>query len=203
MTRPSNFAIVFDTETTGLIENGARPLKDQPHIIELTALRIDLNDFAFGVHDNDWPGDRDKMIEEAPMFTSLFNFRGITEETTRITGITQDLVDLAPSFASKSYELAEFVHGSRWLVGHNLSYDRDMLAIELRRLDILLKFPWPMKHLCTVEATENKEGFRLGLNDLHEKLIGMRFNEHHRSEPDTRATARIFVELVRRRMVRV
>jgi DNA polymerase III epsilon subunit-like protein len=204
MTVPSdNFAVVFDTETTGLIENSAIPLKSQPHIIELTAVKIDLNAGAFCVADEDWPGDRDKLLADAPMFTSLFHFSKITEETTSITGITQDMVNLAPPFASKVKELQSFFFGSRIMVGHNLSYDRDMLAIELRRLDMVTQFPWPPRHICTVEATEPLEGFRLGLNDLHEKLLGVRFSEHHRSEPDTRATARCFMELVRARKVRV
>jgi DNA polymerase III epsilon subunit-like protein len=48
-----------------------------------------------------------------------------------------------------------------------------------------------------VEESETLTGFRLGLNDLHERLTGARFHEHHRAEPDTRATARCFLHLVR------
>lgn len=196
-------AIVFDTETTGLIENSAIPLKGQPHIIELCALKIDLDEFPFTVADEDWPGDRDKALEEAPMFSSLFHHGKLEEETTQITGITQELVNLAPSLTSMFPAMQQFFLGATHLVGHNLSFDRDMLDIECRRLSASQQFPWPPKHICTVEATEIVEGFRLGLNDLHEKLVGMRFSEHHRAEPDTRATARCFVEIVRRGMVKL
>lgn len=205
MTVPSNRqAIVFDTETTGLIENSAIPLKRQPHIIELTALQINLDAITVGEKPGPgWPEYRDELVASAPMFSSLFYHGKLPEETTGITGITQEMVNLAPPFASKFRDLQHFFFGTTTLVGHNLSFDRDMLSLELRRLDAPCRFPWPPRHICTVEATENMKGFRLGLNDLHEELIGIRFSEHHRSEPDTRATARCFVELVQRGIVRV
>lgn len=192
-------AVVFDTETTGLIENGAIPLKRQPHIIELCAVKIDLtpNCFRGAGSDEEWRSWRDNHLAQAPMFTSLFHHPKLPEETESITGISQDMVNLAPQFASKLRELQSFFFGTSIMVGHNLSYDRDMLAMELRRLDAQYKFPWPPRHICTVEATENEEGYRIGLNDLHERLTGVRFSEHHRAEPDTRATARCFMELVR------
>lgn len=196
-------AIVFDTETTGLIDNSAKPLKDQPHIIELCAVKIDLDNGAFYVHDDDWPGDRDKLLAAAPVYSSLFYHPKLPEDTPKITGITQDMVNLAPQFPNELRKLQAFFLGATHLVGHNLSYDRDMLAIELKRLDMAEQFPWSPKHICTVEMTETLKGYRLGLNDLHEELTGARFNEHHRAEPDTRATARCFVEIVRRGMIRL
>ena len=204
MTAPSepDWAVVFDTETTGLIDNSAIPLKQQPHIIELTAIKLDLRCLAWRCAEADWPGERDRLLKEAPMFTSLFYHKQLPDDTLRITGITQEMVNTAVPFASKVRELQSFFLGTRCMVGHNLSYDRDMLAIELRRLAMEYQFPWPPKHICTVEATETLDGFRLGLNDLHEKLTGVRFSEHHRAEPDTRATARVFMELVRRGVIR-
>lgn len=199
-------AIVFDTETTGLIENSAIPLKQQPHIIELCAIEIDLNPelFCWGCDDDHWPEARDKLLSEAPMFSSLFNpGTKIEEETTKITGITGEMLLTAIPFASKIKEMQRFFLGATHMVGHNLSFDRDMLAIELKRLNMECQFPWPPRHICTVEQTETIEGYRLGLNDLHEKLTGARFNEHHRAEPDTRATARCFVELVRQGIIRI
>lgn len=191
-------AVVFDTETTGLIDNSAIPLKRQPHIIELCALQLDLDEFHRQQSLVGWTTEGiHKFVQDAPMFTSLFHHPKLPEETEGITGISQEMVNLAPQFAAKFRELQEFYHGTRYMVGHNLSYDRDMLHIELRRLDAACRFPWPIRHICTVEATETEEGFRIGLNDLHERLTGVRFSEHHRAEPDTRATARCFLHLVR------
>ena len=184
------FAVVFDTETTGLIENTAIPLKSQPHIIELCAVKLRL------------PPDGEP--EEVGMFSSLFHpgFK-VEEETTKITGITNDMLLTAVPFASKLRELQRFFFGTHIMVGHNLPYDRDMLHIELRRLQMEYKFPWPPRHLCTVELSETLKGFRLGLNDLHEELLGVRFSEHHRAEPDTRATTRCFIELIKKGLVRL
>lgn len=201
------YAVVFDTETTGLIDNSAKPLKDQPHIIELTALKIDVNEVTACnpqfMSDEEWPAVRDKLLADAPMFTSLFYHAKLPDDTEKITGISQEMVNLAPPFASRLSELQRFFLGTRIMVGHNLSYDRDMVQIELRRLNAECRFPWPPRHICTVEATEGEEGFRLGLNILHERLFGMPFNEHHRAEPDTRATARCFMELVRLGRIKV
>ncbi len=174
-----NDVIIFDTETTGLIKNSAMPLKSQPHIIELFALRLDPD------------------LNEVGSWHSMFHFANLTEETTRITGITQDDLKEAPSFAQMAGGLSEFFLGTRTAVAHNLSYDRDMLAIELRRLALEYNFPWPVRHLCTVEQSETLTGFRLNLGDIHERLCGYRFDAAHRAENDVRANHRVLVELVK------
>ena len=183
-------AIVFDTETTGLIDNCAIPLKSQPHIIELCAIKLVI--------------DRETrdVVDEA-MWESLFHHGPLKEETTKITGITTEMVADAPAFASKVDEMADFFLGAQAMVGHNLSYDRDMLEIELKRLARQTSFPWAPRHICTVEESETLTGFRLGLNDLHERLMGHRFNEHHRAKPDTQATARCFIKLVQQGVIRL
>lgn len=177
--------IIYDTETTGLIQNSAIPLKSQPHIIELFALRL----------------NRD--LEEVGSWHSLFHQPKLSEETTKITGITVDDLREAPKFAQMAGGLADFWMGTRTIVGHNLSYDRDMLAIELRRIGMEYRFPWAPEHICTVEASETLTGFRLNLGDLHERLCGYRFKEAHRAENDVRATHRVLVELAKKGIVRL
>lgn len=178
--------IIYDTETTGLIKNSAIPLKNQPHIIELFALRV----------------NRD--LEEVGVWHSLFKPPApLSEETTRITGITDADLAEAPRFATMAGGLSEFFLGARTMIGHNLSYDRDMLAIELRRIGLEYRFPWCPEHICTVEASETLTGFRLNLGDLHERLCGYRFAEAHRAENDVRATHRVLKGLVEKGVVRL
>lgn len=200
----SRTAIVFDTETTGLIENSAVPLKSQPHIIELHAIKLDLDELN-RIKSLDGLTDETiaKYVAGSEEWTSLFHFKGISPDTTKITGIDQEMVNDAPKFATMATGLGMFFLGAEMAVGHNLSFDRDMLDIELRRLSRAQQFPWPPIHVCTVEASETMTGFRLGLNDLHERLTGQRFNEHHRAAPDTRATARCFVHLIREGVIRL
>ena len=49
-------------------------------------------------------------------------------------------------------------------VGHNITYDHDMVNIEFSRLNIVLNWP---KLLCTIEQTMYLKGGRIGLTDLH------------------------------------
>ena len=176
--------IIFDTETTGLIQNMAVPLKQQPHIIELYALRLD-----------------DRNLEPVNEWHSLFHVKELSDEVVDITHITLDMLKDAPPFINKVFELANFFLGERIMIGHNLSYDRDMLAIELKRLDMVMRFPWPQRHICTVEATESLLGYRMSLSALHEHLFGTGFKEAHRAANDVEATARCVRELVSRGVI--
>lgn len=178
--------IIFDTETTGLIANSAIPLKQQPQIIELFALKLD-----------------GQTLEDKGEWHSLFWVKEVPEEVVKITSITTEMLRDAPKFAMMVPSLTDFFLGTRRAVGHNLSYDRDMLAIELRRLDLHYKFPWPPLHLCTVEGTENWEGFRLGLSALHEKIFGEPFDGSHRARADVQATARCLRQLVADKVIRL
>lgn len=173
--------IIFDTETTGLIKNSALPLKQQPEIIEIYALKLD-----------------NKTLEPIGEFHSLFWVKEVPAEVVGITGITTEMLKDAPRFASKVDDLVDFFLGERYLFGHNLAFDRDMLAMELRRLGMTCQFPWPPVHRCTVEDTEGVEGFRQSLTALHEKLFGEKFDSAHRAKSDVIATAKCVRELIKR-----
>jgi DNA polymerase-3 subunit alpha (Gram-positive type) len=129
--------IVLDTETTGLILNPALPLDQQPEIIELAAVRL---------HD-------DTLAEEAHISFFVKPKRLVREEKIiKSTGITDDMLTSAPSFARQLPTIVEFFLGERIVVAHNCAYDMGMLALELARLDRVTKFPWPVEHICTVET---------------------------------------------------
>lgn len=178
--------IIFDTETTGLIQNVAKPLAQQPQIIEFYAMKLD-----------------DETLEEQGRFHSLFFAKEVPQEVTSITGITTEQLKSEPRFSQKFDELCEFFLGERILAGHNLSFDRDMLMFELRRLNMVTNFPWPKRHICTVESTEAMDGFRLSLMALHEKLFGHKFDSAHRAQADVEATAACLRELVNRGIIEI
>lgn len=172
--------IIFDTETTGLISNTLLPLKQQPRIIELFCVKLD-----------------DETLEVLDELELLFNpGQPLDADITRITGLKDEDLKDAPSWASKQRSVSEFFLGQRRMVAHNLSYDRDLLSFELRRTDAERKFPWPMEHVCTVEATEYLKGFRMSLTDLHTHLFGEGFPQAHRARTDVEALTRCYRELV-------
>lgn len=193
--------IIFDTETTGLIENIAIPAKRQPQIIELYALKLDDEILErITTRTEEWSAEK---LAEAPRWHSLFFAKDVPAEASAIHGIKTADVAGAPPFAQKYESLCEFFAGERVLVGHNLSFDRDMLAIELRRMGKQCAFPWPWHHIDTVECTECEKGFRLGLTQLHERLFGVGFDAAHRAKSDVEATARCVVELIRQGKVKL
>jgi DNA polymerase-3 subunit epsilon len=170
---------VFDTETTGLIDNIGRPLVKQPHVIEYFMVTADTDKMELG--------DSLSLLIKPPVT--------ITAEITRITGITNEMVANSPYFREIAQQIADQIASHDVLVAHNAAYDRDMIIIEFERLGIDIKLP-PL--ICTVEATEWLQGYRLSLGKLHEKLFGFDFADHHRAEADTRALGNCFLELVKR-----
>lgn len=166
--------IIFDTETTNLVLPKVADLKNQPEIIDLFALKVD-----------------DETLEIQDELEMLIRpQKSISEEITNITGITNEMVADAPTFPRVAKQVAEFWFGQKTHVGHNISFDHDMLIIEFTRLGLQYKFPWPMNAVCTVELTEHYEGRRMKLIDLHKYLLGEGFEGAHRARSDVEATWR-------------
>lgn len=178
-------AILFDTETTDLIHARARQLAQQPYVVELAAVKLELVDSA-------WLelGTYDKIIRPGvPM----------SADAARITGLTDDKLADAPRFTELAGEIREFMQDADMVVAHNLSFDMQMLDIEFRRVGQPLV--WPPKKTCTVEATEHLLGRRMKLIELHEHLFGEGFAAAHRAMNDVRALERVFIELFNRGIV--
>ena len=171
--------LIFDTETTNLVENFERPLTKQPQIIEFFGLVL---------------GDD---LEEIETYHSYFKPTvAIMPIITKITGLTDEKLADAPRFADKAIEIRSLVEKCDVAVAHNASYDRTVVDFELKRAGSR-HMQWP-RVICTVESTEYIKGFRLSLAALHLELFGEAFEGAHRAEHDVRATARCYVELVRR-----
>lgn len=96
--------VAIDVETTGLDSR-------QDAIIELAAIKFEGSD----------------IVEE---YTTLVNpARAVPDEITRITGITQAMVDDAPSMFSVRSQ-ARAILGDHVLVGHNIGFDMGFLREE-------------------------------------------------------------------------
>lgn len=171
--------IVFDTETTGLIENIAAPLRLQPHIIELAAIKFTINGDEI---------DRWTSLMKAPV--------KLEDKVQQITGLNDTILSGAARFPELVDEITEFFLGEETVVGHNLTYDVSMLVLELRRIDRQYKFPFPPRQICTVEATQHMKGRRLKLAELHELLFGQAFEDAHSAMADAEATMRCVLKLM-------
>lgn len=163
--------VFYDTETTGLLVPAANDISKQPHIIEICAMKF--------------TDDMELVDEYSSFIKPPFP---ISEEITKITKITNEMLKDAPTFAGAYQDIASLFLGAGTMVAHNLGFDRSMLANELVRIDRLIQFPWPMKHVCTVERSMSYEGRRLNLTKLHKMATGKeQIDGAHRAKTDVLA----------------
>ena len=171
--------IIFDTETTGLIKPNEVDIKKQPSIIEIYCRKLDDN------------------LDEIGNFAALILPPApVSDEITRITGIDNNLLKNKPTFGEIFPHLASFFIGVDTIVAHNLAFDRSMLANEIVRINKLLYFPWPVKHICTVEKTLHIEQRRMNLSNLYKHLFGEEFKDAHRAKNDVDALTKCYKKLV-------
>lgn len=178
--------IVFDTETTGLIGNDATPLDQQPEIIEFAACKVDGATF--------------EVIDEIEFLCKPRKLP-LPEKIMEITKITnEDLADKR-SFAFHLDRVQQFFLGTQSLVAHNVAYDVGMLTLELRRLDMMAKFPWPPFHHCTVEISKAVKGHRLKLGNLYTMATGKSPKGAHRAINDVRMLVECFPWLAQEQLL--
>ena len=171
-------ALLFDTETTGLVKNVAIPDAKQPFVIEFCGCVLNENTGEAEWHE---------MLIKPPV--------PISAEITEITGITQDMVVGAEPFAVHVDRLLALFSGVDRVVAHNLSFDRDIMDIEMRRHGATIEWP---ELVCTMEATAHWTGRWLNLGKLHAQLFGEPHENAHRARPDVEALVRVYQELRKR-----
>lgn len=162
---------IFDTETTGLLKAEANHVDEQPYIIEIGVVVFD---------DDNYKIEREFSTLIKPPIV-------ISDEITRITKIKNDDLEDQEAFIHHYDELCEVFMGCSNLIGHNLPFDRSMLANELIRIDKLINFPWPPIHICTVECSIPIKGHRLSLDKLYKMATGKEVAGWHRALDDTKS----------------
>lgn len=171
-------SLVFDTETTDLIDNRLIPIDRQPRVFEFFGLVID------------------ERFEIVDRYHSLFDPRvKLNPKVISLTGMTDEGLVGQPFFESKAQEIADFINGCDEAVAHNMSFDESMLGFEMIRAGTTIKWN---RRICTVEQSEHYLGYRLSLDALHKHFFGEGFAGAHRAEQDVEATMRCFVEMRKR-----
>jgi DNA polymerase-3 subunit epsilon len=187
--KPSFPIVLFDTETTGLTKNRTVKLDKQPEVIEFYAALVDLD---AGPQPLEEYYTLIRPSVEYPM--SDYTMR---ETKTKISNA--ELKD-APTFSEVADPIHDFLaHPRPGNLAHNLSFDRDMIEIELERLG--RKIVWPLVSICTVEQTVHLRGRRLNQTALHEFLFQKGFDNAHRAKADSVALINISVELRKRKII--
>jgi len=174
--------LAIDCETTGLVESRLKRLEFQPHVIQFSSALVDL--------------ERGETREEYSIFVRLPRPDLLTEHITKVTRITSEDLAKAELFSHYFPKIKKMIESAEAVAAHNLSYDRDVLDIEARRLNA--DIAWPERLICTVETSAHASGFRLDLQNLHKLLLGRPFAEAHDSRADVAALARCLVEMKKR-----
>ena len=187
--------LIFDTETTGLPKNYNAPLTDfdnWPRMVQL----------AWQVHD-----DKGRFMEnhnyiiqpegfEIPIDAKMVHHIS-TKYAIEHGRPLDEVLDIFLQSASKVTRL----------VGHNIDFDLCILGCEFLRKKGENPLPnWQKIDTCTEKTAEfcqlpgGKGGkFKLPrLEEFHQILFGEKFGDAHNAAADVEATARVFLELVRR-----
>ena len=170
-------ALICDTETSGLVQNHVIPLARQPSIIEYFGWTADFN--------------RNELLDPEPGQQALDLLikppKPIDAEITKITGLTNEMLEAAPPFAAVADLIKMQIEAAPVVIAHNLSFDKEMIDLEFERLG--QKINWP-RVICTVECCNFLKGYRLSLSNLHEHLFGESFAGGHRAKNDVAALTR-------------
>jgi DNA polymerase III epsilon subunit family exonuclease len=160
--------VVIDVEATSLPKPNNR-------IMELAAIQLDF----------------DKMGRR---FETLVNPTvSIPKYVQQITGINNEMVASAPTFAEVADDIRNFI-GDRVIVAHNSAFDVGIINSELKRIDnTRLLNP----SLCTVQLSRKLipglDRYRLG---EVAKYFNIDIENRHRATDDTVAAAKILINLM-------
>ena len=186
--------LIFDTETTGLPKKWNAPVTDSdnwPRCIQL----------AWQLHDNNG-----KLIDHNSFLIKPKDF-DIPFESEKVHGISTALAHRDGLKLSEVIEkFVTDLDKVKYLVGHNVKFDINIISAELYRLGIVTKFSdLKVIDTCT-EITANLckiKGGRSGkfkfptLIELYDHLFSDSFDQAHNASADVEATARSFFELIR------
>lgn len=174
--------MIFDTETTDLMQNIGMPIDRQPDCIEFFGLEL-------------IEGPEGELTEGRTLGQLIKPRKPVTDFTKNLTGISNEM--LADKYSFKFYApmIKDYIESFDLVVAHNCAFDKDIINTEMQRCN--LEVNWP-DCICTVEMTLWIKGFRMKLGGLHIELFGEDFADKHRAEPDVRALARCYIELRKR-----
>ncbi len=161
---------VFDIETTGLSVNFDK-------IIEIAAVRIKNN----------------QIVEEYQTYVNPE--RPLSDLTTKITSIRNSDVAMAPKIDEVIIDFKKFFEGTI-MVAHNAQFDMGFIYKILKEFNLNYD---PMPTVDTLSIARNCYGDKLKRFNLKavSRYFKVELTQHHRAIYDTRATADIFLHMLR------
>jgi DNA polymerase III subunit alpha len=191
--RSPRMYLIFDTETTGRIENWKAPVTEVdafPRVVQL----------AWQLHD--YKGELIEVrnyIIRPDGYTIPYNaekIHGISTERAEKTGVP---------IAFVMDEFKKALAETDFAVGHNVEFDMKVMGAEYARADrddgLMKKDTLDTMLLstdyCQLPGGRGKSFKYPTLSELNEKLFNAKVDNAHNASADVEATARCFLELVR------
>lgn len=164
--------VVFDTETTGLEPSGG------DEIISIAGIRI-VNGRAL----------------RGEVFDQLVNpGRSIPEQSTKVHGISNAMVEAAPDIRAVLPRFQKFV-GDAVLVAHNAAFDMKFLTLKQDACDV--RFDNPILDTVLLAAHIHGSIDSLTLDSLAKRYdITLSESDRHTALGDSIATAEVFLRLI-------
>lgn len=191
--------LVFDTETTGLPKNYQAPLDDfsnWPRMVQIAWA-------IFDVEGRSWLKKSYIIYPDGYI---------ISDEVAKIHRVTQERA-MKEGVALKKVleEFLEDVKRSEFLIGHNISFDENIVGSEILRqgMDDKLEILLGAEKICTMKSSVNfckipspRGTFKWpNLSELHNCLFNKGFDEAHDALVDVMACAKCFFELKRKDVI--
>lgn len=116
---PKNTALVFDVETTGLV-NSKMNLIDYPYITQISMIIFDI--------------DEKKIIQSFNHYINIPQEILISEKITELTGITREICDKKGiSIIDALTQFYKYYCSSQMIIAHNIEFDSQILMGEFYR----------------------------------------------------------------------
>ena len=190
--------LIFDTETTGLPKKWNAPLTDSDNWPRCVQISWQIHDQGGGLISN-----RDYLIKP--------DGYNIPYESEKIHGISTELavqdgedINNVLNFFQEDLEKVQFI------IGHNVNFDRNILGAEFLRkgqddpfpsLKIIDTCTEETANICQIKGGPRGRYKLPTLTELYFFLFNDKFQEAHNATADVEATARVFFELIRRKLI--
>lgn len=202
--------LVFDTETSGLFPKSNCNLEEYPFILQLSFVLYDI--------------PRRKVLYTYNKYIKVPDHVSITPFISNLTGITKDMCNNGVSISVALQELYRAYKLCDAIVAHNITFDRQMIELEIIRNYPILLQTVPMiafmfnttfqrlenkqqfctmalgKNICNLMVTsktnpENTYKKNPKLEELYEFLFKEKIQNAHDALYDTHACLRCFIML--------
>lgn len=192
--------LIFDTETTGLPRNYNAPLTDFDNWPRMVQIAWQLHDAKGNLINSN------SIIVKPDGYTIPFNavqIHGITNERAIEEG--QDLNTVLQEFAA-------VVSQAKYLCGHNIEFDNNIVGAELLRCGLentLAAKPFidtkndQTTEYCAIPGGRGGKFKWPTLTELYTKLFNDSFAEAHNAAFDVTATGKVFFEIIKRGITKV